>query len=297
MGGHLGTILVVDDDPRALELVMRVLEEEGYQVQLADSGRLAVVSVAAQPPDLVLLDVKMTDMDGFEVCRRLRQTDRGRRIPVMFISGSIEVEKEQWAKGLSLGGVDFVSKPFHREELLARVRAHVELGRLHAELESRVAQRTAELRNAIGQLQLEVSERHRAERALRESEQRFRQIANLAPVVIWTSDADNSVDFRNEYAQNFTGRSMDELTGDYWAEVVHPEDRERRQSTRSAAMAARQSFQLEYRLRRADGEYLEMLYCWTPPFLTDGEFVCHVGIVCYLTDGKHGQDRAWQASM
>src|SRR3954464_601440 len=142
-----GTILVVDDDSQALALLVGVLEKEGYEVQPADSGKLALVSVAAQPPDMVLLDLRMPGMDGFEVCRRLKETENGRRVPVVFISSSRD--RESWVEGFSLGAVDFVSKPFQREELLARVRTHVELGRLQAKLEALVAQRTAELRFAV----------------------------------------------------------------------------------------------------------------------------------------------------
>src|SRR4051794_21842526 len=135
-----GTVLVVDDDPEALELLVTVLEREGYQVQPADTGRLALVSFAANPPDLVLLDLRMPAMDGFEVCRKLKANESSRRIPVIFVSGS--GNRAEWAEGLSLGAVDFVSKPFQREELLARVKTHLELGRFRTNLESLVVQRT-----------------------------------------------------------------------------------------------------------------------------------------------------------
>ena len=288
-----GTILAVDDDPRALALLTSVLGQEGYQVQPADSGRLALISVAAQAPDLILLDVRMPGMDGFEVCRRIKETESGRRVPVIFLSASREIE--EWVEGLALGAIDFISKPFRREELLARVRAHMELGRLQTQLELRVAQRTAELRNAVELLQLEVAERRRAEQALRESEQLFRHIANAAPVIIWTSGPDHRVNFRNEHAQEFTGRTMGQLAGDGWAEVVHPEDLENQRRTSSERMGTREKFQFEYRLRRADGEYRYMLDRGTPRFLPDGEFAGYVGILVDLTDVKRSQERAFAA--
>ena len=160
MSESKGTVLVVDDDPQTLAMLVGVLGEEGYQVQPADSGKLALLSVAAQPPDLVLLDIRMPGMDGFEVCRRLKQIESGRRVPVMFVSAS--KEKEEWVEGLALGAVDFLCKPVQREELVARVRAHVELGRLQANLETLVEQRTEQLQIAIEQLRsFEVSERRR----------------------------------------------------------------------------------------------------------------------------------------
>lgn len=288
-----GLVLAVDDDHDALALLARVLGEEGYQVQPADSGRLALMSVVAHPPDLVLLDVRMPGMDGFEVCRRLRQTDEGRRIPLIFLSASHEIE--EWVEGLALGAVDFISKPFRQEELLARVRTHVELGRLRNELETRVANRTAELHDAIDHLKLEVMERQKAEQALRESEQRFRQIANAAPIIIWTSNPDLEIDFRNEYAREFTGLSPQELVCDRWSGVVHPDDLELQRRDYADCMAARQSFQLEYRILRADGEYRHMLDRGTPRILPDGGFAGYVGIIVDLTDVRRSHERALAA--
>jgi PAS domain S-box-containing protein len=272
---------------------MSLLSEEGYQVQPADSGRLALFSVAAQPPDLILLDLRMPGMDGFEVCRLLKESEEGRRVPVIFLSASRETE--DWVEALALGAVDFVSKPFRREELLARVRTHVELGRLRADLELRAAQRTAELRAAIEQLQLEVAERRRAEHAVRESEQRFRLIANAAPVIIWMSGPDHNVVFRNEHTEQFSGRSASELA-DFWStEVVHPGDLENQQRVWRESMQAREAFELEYRIRRADGEFRHMMERGVPRFLPDGGFAGYVGILVDLTDIKRSQERAFEA--
>src|SRR6516165_9301931 len=108
-----GRILVVDDDPEALALLVPILEGEGYEVQPADSGKLALISVAADPPELILLDIRMPGMDGFEVCRRLKDVEETRRIPLMFISSTTEFQ--EWVQALKMGAVDFVSKPFRRE--------------------------------------------------------------------------------------------------------------------------------------------------------------------------------------
>jgi PAS domain S-box-containing protein len=293
MSDNYGRILVVDDESRAIELLTSILEGEGYEVQAADSGKLALISIAAQPPELILLDVKMPMMDGFEVCRRLKETEHGRRIPIVFVSAL--KEPHTWVEGLAIGAVDFVSKPFKREVLLARIRTHLELGRLRADLEARVAQRTAELHSAIEQLKLEVTERRRSELASRESEARFRRLANAAPVIIWKSNEDNCVHFRNEYAQEFTGRTEEEITGDHWAEVVHPDDLEGQQSAYSQNMRAGREFQLEYRIRRKDGEYRTMLDKGTPRFLPNGAFIGYVGIIIDLTDIKHSQEQAFAA--
>jgi two-component system cell cycle sensor histidine kinase/response regulator CckA len=127
------SILVVDDDPESLALLTGLLASEGYQVRPADSGKLALASVATRPPHLILLDIGMPDIDGFEACRRLKASKFTRSIPVMIISAAREVEER--VAGLAAGAVDFVTKPFRREELLARVRTHLELAELRVQLE------------------------------------------------------------------------------------------------------------------------------------------------------------------
>jgi len=242
---------------------------------------------------LILLDLRMPGMDGFEVCRLLKESDQGRRVPVIFLSASREAE--EWIEGLALGAVDFISKPFRREELLARVHTHVELSRLRTNLELRVEQQTAELRVAIEQLQLEVTERRRAEQAARESEQRFRLIANAAPVIIWMSGPDHKVVFRNEHTEQFTGRTAEELTCAWSTEVVHPGDLENQQRVWCESMQAHEPFELEYRIRRADGEYRNMMDRGKPRFLPGGGFAGYVGILVDLTDIKRSQERAFEA--
>jgi putative two-component system response regulator len=128
-----GTILVVEDTLASLKLITDILVAEGYQVRPADSGDLALASVEAMPPELILLDIIMPGMDGFEVLRRLKAKDETCDIPVIILSSITEVE--QRVEGLNLGAVDFISKPYQPDELLARVRTHMELYRLRVRLE------------------------------------------------------------------------------------------------------------------------------------------------------------------
>ncbi|MGC1403187.1 MAG: PAS domain S-box protein [Thermodesulfobacteriota bacterium] len=137
-------ILVVDDEPIVLKLLTDILSAEGFQVRSADTGEMAVRSVASKPPHLVLLDIQMPEMDGFEVCRRLQAQEETRDTVVIFVS--VITDLEQRVKGFDLGAVDFITKPFQREELLARVRTHLELRRLRTKFETQVAERTAQLR-------------------------------------------------------------------------------------------------------------------------------------------------------
>lgn len=155
-----GTILVVDDTPSALKVLTDTLAAEGYQVRPANSGELALASVAQTQPELILLDIRMPGIGGFEVCRRLKSRQESRDIPVIFISALSELEDR--LEGFRHGAVDFVTKPFQQEELLARVRTHVTLRRLHLVQQ----QQTAELQQLNKQLQREIRQRMAAEEEL-----------------------------------------------------------------------------------------------------------------------------------
>jgi CheY-like chemotaxis protein len=144
------TILVVDDTAESLALLANTLASEGYDVRPADSGELALASAMREPPELVLLDIRMPGMDGYEVCRRLKAEPGTCDVPVIFLSASTDVEER--VHGLTLGAVDYISKPYHREELLVRVGIHLELARLRANLERLVSERTAEVTEANEQL-------------------------------------------------------------------------------------------------------------------------------------------------
>jgi two-component system OmpR family response regulator len=112
-------VLVVDDEPNITELVATALRYEGFEVVTAQSGRAALKEVDSTRPDLVILDVMLPDLDGFEVARRIRQD--GRRVPILFLTAKDATEDK--VRGLTLGGDDYVTKPFSLEELIARVRA------------------------------------------------------------------------------------------------------------------------------------------------------------------------------
>jgi len=152
-----GSILIVDDTADSRLLLKHILSSEGYEVRPAVSGAQALAAVAASRPELILLDICMPDMDGFEVLRQLKLERATRDIPVMFLSGITEME--QRVKGLQLGAVDFITKPFQREELLARVQTHLALNRLRDGFE----RQAADLQLANEQLKHEIAERKQVE--------------------------------------------------------------------------------------------------------------------------------------
>ncbi len=125
-------ILIVDDMPANLRVLSFMLTEQGHQVRPALSGQLALTAVHEAPPDLILLDVAMPDMDGYEVCQQLKADERTADIPIIFISARGETEDK--VKALTLGGVDYITKPFQLEEVLSRVNTHLSLRHLQKSL-------------------------------------------------------------------------------------------------------------------------------------------------------------------
>lgn len=142
-----GRILAVDDTPASLKLLSDILNEEGYEVRAAINGELALRAATNNPPELVLLDIRMPGMDGFEVCRQLKAHPKTCGVPVIFVSAISETGEK--VQGFELGAVDFVTKPYQREELLARVRTHLEVNRLRNHLEELVEERTRELKGSL----------------------------------------------------------------------------------------------------------------------------------------------------
>jgi two-component system OmpR family response regulator len=114
-----GRVLVVDDEPNITDLVAMALRYEGFDVSVADNGRQALEAARSTSPDLVVLDVMLPDLDGFEVAKRLKQT--GHRVPILFLTAREATEDK--VRGLTIGGDDYVTKPFSLEELVARVHA------------------------------------------------------------------------------------------------------------------------------------------------------------------------------
>lgn len=129
---HKANILVVDDTVENLQLITAMLQERRFESRPVLSGRLALQAVAADPPDLILLDINMPEMDGFEVCRRLKANEASRDIPVIFISALNETLDK--VKAFQVGGVDYITKPFQFEEVVARVETHLALRRLQLDL-------------------------------------------------------------------------------------------------------------------------------------------------------------------
>ncbi len=133
------TLLLIDDTPDNIKILMYFLNNAGYRVLATKDGKNGLQKAVQAQPDLILLDVMMPEMDGFEVCQRLKADARTRDIPVIFIT-ALESSKEK-VKGLSIGAVDYITKPLSQDEVLARVNTHLKIDRLNKALQAEVTQR------------------------------------------------------------------------------------------------------------------------------------------------------------
>lgn len=173
-------ILAIDDTPENLALLSQMLTEKGYKVRSVTKGSTALRGAKAAPPDLILLDVKMPEMNGYEVCQELKADHRTRNIPIIFISALGDVFDK--VKAFQAGGVDYITKPFQVEEVLARLDTHLTIRNLQIQLEAQNRQ-----------LQQEIAEKTAAEDKFAKV---FRACPN--PIAIVTAPAQQTATFENE---------------------------------------------------------------------------------------------------
>lgn len=151
MNNNADEILIVDDTPANLKLLSQILSSYGYKIRVALSGSQALTSVELAQPDLILLDIKMPDLNGFEVCRQLKANSKTSQIPVIFISALNDLQDK--LQGFHVGGLDYISKPFQIEEVLARVKSHLYIRKAQKILQSNNERMQREL-NLAWHLQL-----------------------------------------------------------------------------------------------------------------------------------------------
>ena len=164
-------VLIVDDVPANLNMLFDALEPEGYRVFSASNGLDALRIAGSALPDIVLLDVVMPEMDGYEVCRTLKEAEETRRIPVIFIT--VKDDNTSLVEGFKAGGVDYITKPFEKEELLIRVENHLKISHLTQEL----LQKNEELRQEMDRREQEEKARRRAEDALQKADDHLELIS------------------------------------------------------------------------------------------------------------------------
>jgi diguanylate cyclase (GGDEF)-like protein len=157
-------LLIVDDVSKNIQVAANILQKNGYQMAFAQDGQTALAQTEANRFDLVLLDIMMPQMDGYEVCRRIKQNPANREMPIIFLTA--KDDSESIVKGFELGAVDYLTKPFSGAELQARVRTHLELYRSKEDLKA-----------ANKRLSVEIAERIKAETELKKSREEYRRLS------------------------------------------------------------------------------------------------------------------------
>ncbi|MDI1428000.1 ATP-binding protein [Polyangium sorediatum] len=251
-------ILLAEDNADMQRYISRLLEHH-HDVEVVGDGIEALARACARVPDLILTDVMMPGMDGFALVRALRADPRTQTVPVVMLSA--RASESARVEGAEFGADDYLVKPFSPRELLARVDARIELSRLRRQ----VAQETERLR---------------------ESEKRFRTLADNAPVIIWLTDATGSCHYINATWERITGQSPEDAHGVGWLDPIHPEDRPRIGQVFRAAVARHEPFNFEYRLRIVDGSYRWFLDYGVPRRGEDRGYLGHIGSCTDITERK-----------
>lgn len=218
----IGSVLIVDDESGSLKLLKDILTGECHHVRAFNNGELALRSVEIEAPDVILLDIRMPEMNGFEVCQRLKETSRLKDIPVIFISGASDVEDKIHA--FQAGGVDYITKPFQKEEVVARVKTHVALSQTLQELK-RVAE------------------------ALDKSEKSLKMAQSIARLGHWEWNLETGEFYWSEEMFHILGFASHDVSTSYDAflQCVHPDDRESVEQNLKNALAGK-NFESECRI-------------------------------------------------
>lgn len=193
-------ILVVDDKPDNLRLLSNILTKEGYKVRKILTGRLAIDAAQLDPPDLILLDIMMPELNGYQVCQSLKQNQQTQEIPIIFLSALDTVADK--VKAFTMGGVDYITKPFQQEEVLARVKTHLQLRQLNRDLQ----QRNTLLKQEVQQRRKIEAELKVALQELKEAQEQViiqEKLASLGALMAGIAhELRNPLNFVNNYAES-----------------------------------------------------------------------------------------------
>jgi PAS domain S-box-containing protein len=275
-----GWVLLVDDNPANLSVLIAVLKGAGLRFRVATDGESALTIAAQYQPDLILLDVQMPVIDGFETCRRLKANLVTQAIPVIFTTALEDAASK--IKAFSLGAVDYITKPFEPIEVLARVRSHLQLRQFTTSLEAQVKARTQELEQMLADFQA-------SQAAFKDSEARFRSLTANLPGALYRClpDAPWTNLYMSEGWKTLAGFSREEIT--HFADCIHPDDVELVSRGVDAALAKREAFVLEYRLVSADGQSIWVHEKGQGYWDEQGQCAYIDGIILDITERKRSE--------
>ena len=236
------TILVVDDDPINLRVMREQLQGRGFRVATARNGESGLKRADYLRPELILLDVQMPGIDGFETCRRLKAKIRTREIPVIFLTAQAETLAK--IKGFDAGGVDYITKPFQEDEMLARVNTHLNLCKLQQQLEARNAR-----------LRSEIAERERAEAEAEKNRLWLLKAEDISNQGAWDWDLVNDQWFFSDNWLRIHGCQASGISREEFMAIVYPEDTAIIEESLQNALQGRGPYKIEHRIvRQNDGK-------------------------------------------
>lgn len=263
-------VLLVDDRPENLLALEAILNSPSYNLVQANSGTEALRCLLNQDFAVILLDVQMPGMDGFETATLIRSRDRSRSTPIIFITAFSSNDTHVF-KGYSLGAVDYLFKPLKPEILTSKVQVFVEL-----------FQKTVEVKQQATQLAAVNSE-------LSKSEERFRTLCACSPLGIYVADVEGRCTYINPRCQAICGLTLEESLAEVWQREVHPEDRDRVVADWLAWIKESQEYSNEFRL--AGSENVRWIHVQSSPMFSDlGKLIGHVGTVRDITDRKQAEE-------
>jgi len=264
-------LLLVDDKDENLEVLRHLLDAPGYELVMAQTGEEALRKVLVEDFAVVVLDVLLPGMDGFEIATLIKNRERSRHTPILFLTASA-ADMRFIYRAYSVGGVDYMVKPIDPDVLRAKVAIFADLYRK----DLRIRRQAEALREADRrQREHEVAELRRS------SEERYKNLADAVPSVVWTADQTGALVYTNRHWLDYTGLSHEQTLGWHWLDAIHPDDVGRFESGWRAAIVRRSVYKAECRVRGADGQHRWHLCYGTPDLERDGRLV---GWLATLTD-------------
>jgi PAS domain S-box-containing protein len=261
-------ILLVDDRHENLVALEAILAPLGENLIFAHSGEEALRKLLQHDVAVILMDVQMPELDGFETANLIKQRERTKSIPIIFLT-AISKDEQHVFRGYSAGAFDYLFKPFNPEVLRSKVAVFIDLYRKNEQLreqaERLAAQELAEVR--------------------RESEERYRQLADAMPQIVWMATPAGQATYYNRRWYEYTGLEPGPPAGDEWQHVVHADDLGATLDRREQTLSSGEVFEMQYRFRGADGSYRWHLGR-ALPILRDGRIEFWVGTATDIDDQK-----------
>ena len=252
-------ILIVDDIPTNLAVISETLTDAGFDIAIATSAERALDQIPLEQPDLILLDIMMPGMGGFEFCRLLKESEATKHIPIIFMTASNDLDSK--VKGLKLGAVDYITKPFEEQEVVARINTHLDL--------------------------------KKARLKLHESEKRLNNILGSIKEVIWSANLEPfQLLYLNPAVEDIYDKQVDELLEQpkLWLDMIHPEDIASVMNAFDSPEVGR-SIDVEYRLLKADEE-IRWLHCQAEISWAENDQQYRVGgVVRDISDRKKAEQQ------